>query len=423
MRSRIAGFHRLSIDGRRRALGAAVGLSPAERGTLATEALPLDVADSMIENTIGVFALPLGVALNFVVNGQDYVIPLVVEEPSVVAAASSAALLARAGGGFVAQADRGLMIGQVQLVDVRDPLAATERLWRARPELLAAARALTPGLCGRGAGPHDLEVRVLHAPDNAPMVVVHVLVDTGDAMGANAVNSLVEALAPMLEEIGRGRACLRILSNLADRRLARASVRIPTHALARETFDGADVAARIVQAYQLAAVDPYRAATHNKGIMNGIDAVALATGNDWRAIEAGAHAYACRGGAYHPLTTWRVADRELVGTIELPLAVSTVGPLVQSHPRVRLALRLLGVSSARELAAVMAAVGLASNLAALRALVTDGIQAGHMALHARAVSHAAGARGAVAEELERRLMSTGEVKLARARELLRAMGS
>src|SRR6185503_16314389 len=215
----------------------------------------------------------------------------------------------------------------------------------------------------------------------------------------------------------------RILSNLADRRLARASVRIPTHALARETFDGADVAARIVQAYQLAAVDPYRAATHNKGIMNGIDAVALATGNDWRAIEAGAHAYACRGGAYHPLTTWRVADRELVGTIELPLAVSTVGPLVQSHPRVRLALRMLGVSSARELAGIMAAVGLASNLGAMRALATEGIQKGHMALHARAVSHAAGARGEDAEVLRQQLLEGGEVKIDRARELLRVLES
>jgi hydroxymethylglutaryl-CoA reductase len=422
MTSRISGFHRLSLHGRRRALGVAAGLSAAERRLLAAP-LPLDVADSMVENAVGVFSLPLAVALNFRVNDVDRLVPMVVEEPSVVAAASAAALLARAGGGFVAEADRSLMIGQVQLVDVRDPLAATERLWHARADVLAAGRALTPGLCARGAGPHDLEVRMLRAPDDAPMLVVHVLVDTGDAMGANAVNSLVEALAPMLEEIAHGHARLRILSNLADRRLARASVRVPTSALARPDLDGDDVASRIVQAGHLAAVDPYRAATHNKGIMNGVDAVTLATGNDWRAVEAGAHAYACRTGAYRPLSTWRVADRELVGAIELPLAVSTVGPLVAAHPRVRLALRTLGVAGARELASVIAAVGLASNLAALRALVTDGIQAGHMALHARAVSHAVGARGSVAEELERRLVRGGDVKLARARQILRAMGA
>ena len=421
MISRIQGFHRLPLAERRRVLGGALGLGPAELQALDAEGLPAELADSMIENAVGTFALPFGVALNFQVNGRDVVVPLVVEEPSVIAAASGAALLARDAGGFVAEADHGAMIGQIQLVDVADGLASVERLWRARPEILEAARALTPGLCARGAGPRDLEVRLLRGPSDAPMVVVHVLVDTGDAMGANAVNSLVEGLAPLVEEVGRGRACLRILSNLADRRLARASVRIPCDALARRGMAGADVAARIVQAWELAAVDPYRAATHNKGVMNGVDGVALATGNDWRALEAGAHAYACRGGAYHPLTRWSVADRTLIGAIELPLAVSTVGPLAASHPRVRMALRILGAPSARELATVMAAVGLASNLAALRALVTDGIQAGHMALHARAVSHAAGARGAQAEELQQRLVAGGEVKLARARQLLTEM--
>ncbi len=419
--SRIHGFHRLAITERRRALGTALGLSPAELQALDAGGLPPELADSMVENAVGTFALPLGVALNFRVNGRDVVVPLVVEEPSVIAAASSAALLARAGGGFVAGADRGAMIGQIQLVDLTDGPDAAERLRRARPEILATARALTPGLCGRGGGPRDVEVRCLRAPSGAPMIVVHVLVDTGDAMGANAVNSLVEALAPRVEEIARGRARLRILSNLADRRLARASVRIPVDALARGGVTGAEVAARIVQAWELAAVDPYRAATHNKGVMNGIDGLALATGNDWRAIEAGAHAYACRDGRYRPLSHWAFSEGTLVGTLELPLAVSTVGPLAQSHPAVGLALRVLGTSSAQELAGVTAAVGLASNLAALRALVTDGIQAGHMALHARAVSHAAGARGAVAEELQRRLVVAGEVKLDRARELLRTM--
>jgi len=418
--SRIHGFHRLPLAERRRTLGAALGLPAAELAGLAADAPSAELADSMIENAVGTFALPFGVALNFRVNTRDVVIPLVVEEPSVVAAASAAALLARAGGGFTAEADRGAMIGQIQLVDVADGLAAVERLWHARREILAAACALTPGLCRRGCGPRDVEVRLLRTPSDAAMVVVHVLVDTGDAMGANAVNSLVEGLAPLVEEIGPGRACLRILSNLADRRLARASVRIPVDALARGGLAGAEVAARIVEGYELAAVDPYRAATHNKGVMNGIDAVALATGNDWRAIEAGAHAYACRGGAYHPLTRWVVVDGRLIGSIELPMAVSTVGPLVQAHPCVGIALRILGTSSARELAAIMAAVGLASNLAALRALVTDGIQAGHMALHARAVSHAAGARGAAAEELRHQLVVGGDVKLERAREIVRA---
>jgi hydroxymethylglutaryl-CoA reductase len=420
--SRIKAFYRLTVDERRRRLAEALDLSPADVETLtASDALPLDVADIMVENAVGTFALPFGVALNFQVNGRDHVIPMVVEEPSVIAAASNAALVARAGGGFVAEADPGAMIGQIQIVDVADPGAAVERLGAARSRILVAAEDLTPGLCGRGAGPRDVEVRLVRTTTDETMVVVHVLLDTGDAMGANAVNSLVEGLAPMVAEIAGGTTCLRILSNLADRRLARAAVRIPVAALAKDDFDGAAVAERMLWAWEFARNDPYRAATHNKGIMNGIDALAVATGNDWRAIEAGAHAYAARDGAYRSLTTWSFEDGHLVGTIELPMAVSTVGPLVQSHPRVRLALRLLGVGTARELAGVMAAVGLASNLGAMRALATEGIQKGHMALHARAVSHAAGARGERAEELRQRLLDVGEVKIDRARELLRAL--
>jgi hydroxymethylglutaryl-CoA reductase len=422
--SRIAGFYRLSVEERRRKLAEALDLTPPDVEVLsASDALSLDVADIMVENAVGTFALPFGVALNFRVNDRDHVIPMVVEEPSVIAAASSAALIARAGGGFVAEADPGAMIGQIQLIDVPDPGAAVERIGTARARLLAAAEELTPGLCKRGAGPRDVEVRLVRTSGGDTMVVVHVLLDTGDAMGANAVNSLVEGLAPMVEEIAGGTACLRILSNLADRRLARAAVRVPCAALAKDEFDGEEVARRMMWAYEFAAHDPYRAATHNKGIMNGIDAVAVATGNDWRAIEAGAHAYACRDGSYGSLTTWDVEEGHLIGTIEVPMGVSTVGPLVQSHPRVRLALRILGVSSARELAAIMAAVGLASNMAAMRALATEGIQKGHMALHARAVSHAAGARGQDAEKLRERLLAGGEVKIDRARELLRGLGS
>jgi hydroxymethylglutaryl-CoA reductase len=422
--SRIPAFYQLSVEERRRKLTEALDLSAEEAAALAAaDALPVEVADTMVENAVGTFALPFGVALNFQVNGRDRVIPMVLEEPSVIAAASNAALVARAGGGFAAEADPGAMIGQIQLVEVPDPGAAVERLGAARARLLAAAEELTPGLCRRGAGPRDVEVRLVHPARGETMVVVHVLIDTGDAMGANAVNSVVEALAPMAEEIAGGTACLRILSNLADRRLARAAVRIPVQALARDGFDGSEVAERIMYAYEFAASDPYRAATHNKGIMNGVDAVALATGNDWRSIEAGAHAYACREGRYSSLSTWDLEDGHLIGALELPMAVSTVGPVVQSHPRVRLALRVLGVSGARDLAAIMAAVGLASNLAAMRALATEGIQKGHMALHARAVSHAAGARGEEAERLRRRLLAAGEVKIDRAREMLRTLES
>ena len=420
--SRIPAFYQLSVEERQQRLVDALGLSEDEVATLvAADALPLDAADIMVENAVATFALPFGVGLNFQINGQDYIVPMVVEEPSVIAAASNAALVARAGGGFVAEADEGAMIGQIQLIRVPDPEGAAQRLTAARSQLLTAAARLTPGLCRRGAGPRDVEVRLVDTPRGETMVVLHVMVDTGDAMGANATNSLVEGLAPMVEEIAGGTACLRILSNLADRRRARAAVRVPVAALGRDGLAGEEVAERMLYAYELAWADPYRAATHNKGIMNGIDAVAVATGQDWRGIEAGAHAYACRDGAYRSLTTWAIEAGHLVGTIELPMAVSTVGPVTEAHPRVRLALRMLGVSSARELAGVMAAVGLASNMAAMRALATEGIQKGHMALHARAVSHAAGARGEDVERLREQLIADGEVKLARARELLRTL--
>ena len=418
--SRIASFYRLSVEERRRKIAEVLNLPAAEIEALANgDGLPLEVADAMVENAVGTFALPFGVALNFKVNGRDIVVPMVVEEPSVIAAASYAALLARAGGGFVAEADPGAMIGQIQLVDVPDPGAAVERIGAARARLLEAAEELTPGLCKRGAGPRDVEVRVVRGSDGESKVAVHVLHDPGDAMGANAVNSLVEGLAPMVEEIAGGTVCLRILSNLSDRRLARASVRVPFSALGRDGLAGSGVAERMMHAYRFAAADPYRATTHNKGIMNGVDAVALATGNDWRAIEAGAHAYASRDGRYTSLSTWRIEDEHLVGSIELPMAVSTVGPLVKSHPRVRLAFRVLGVSSARELAGIMAAAGLASNLAAMRALATEGIQKGHMSLHARSVLLAAGARGAAVEQLRKRLVAAGDVKIDRAIALLR----
>ena len=420
--SRIPAFYQLSVDERQSRIVEALGLTREEVETLvAADALPLDTADLLVENAVATFALPFGVGLNFLVNERDYIIPMVVEEPSVIAAASNAALVARAGGGFTAEADTGAMIGQIQVVQVPDPAGAIDRLTAGRAALLAAAAELVPGLCKRGAGPRDIEARLVETPRGEFMVIVHVIVDTGDAMGANATNSLVEGLAPMVEELTGGVVCLRILSNLADRRLARSGVRIPVGSLGRDGMPGEEVAERMLYAYEFAYADPYRAATHNKGIMNGIDAVAVATGQDWRGIEAGAHAYACRDGAYRSLTRWAIEDGHLVGTIELPMAVSTVGPVAEAHPRVRLALRMLGVTSARELGGIMAAVGLASNMAAMRALATEGIQKGHMALHARAVSHAAGARGAEAERLREALIAGGEVKLGRARELLRAL--
>src|SRR3989454_9690159 len=325
--SRIAAFYRLTVEERRRKLAEALDLSPAEVHALeAADALPLDVADIMVENAVTTFALPFGVALNFQVNGRDHVIPMVVEEPSVIAAASNAAVVARAGGGFAAEADPGAMIGQIQLVDVPDPGAAVERLGAARARILAAAEELTPGLCRRGAGPRDVEVRLVRSARGETMVVVHLLLDTGDAMGANAVNSLVEALAPMVEEIAGGTTCLRLLSNLADPRLARAAVRIPVAAPARHGMEGAQVAERMLWAYEFAAADPYRAATHNKGIMNGIDALAVATGNDWRAIEAGGPARAPPARRHGSPPTRGVEDRRPLGPTDAPAGGSPVGP-------------------------------------------------------------------------------------------------
>jgi hydroxymethylglutaryl-CoA reductase len=359
------------------------------------EALPPECADRMIENAVGTFALPFGLGLNLRVNGRDHIVPMAIEEPSVVAALSLAGKVVREAGGFTADADPATMIGQVQVAAYGDPNLARSRIVAATPELLATANAAQRGMVRRGGGAKDLEVRTLPAPEGPsgePLLVVHLHVDTRDAMGANVVNTMAEAIGPLLERITGGVVYLRIVSNLADRRLARASCRIPLPALADFGRSGEDIAAGIVQASRLASADPYRAATHNKGIMNGIDAVAIATGQDWRAIEAGAHAFACRDGRYRPLSTWSIADGTLVGRIELPLAVGTVGGAMRVHPGVHVATRLLRVRSARELAAVFASVGLAQNFAAVRALGSVGIQRGHMALHARVLAAAAGAR-------------------------------
>ena len=419
--SRIEGFHRLDRGERLRQLGMAAGLSAADLTEL-DDAVPLtlDSAEHMIENAVGTIGLPLGVGLNFVINGRERLVPMAIEEPSVIAAASFAARVARGAGGFFAEATAPLMIAQIQLVDVADLARAGQRLQAATLELLATANAVHPNMLRRGGGARRIDVRPL--PDTAcgPMLVVHLIVDVGDAMGANAVNSMAEAVSPLIEELTGGVARLRILSNLADQRLARARARLPFSCLETATLRGDEVARRIEQAWAFAAADPYRAATHNKGVMNGVDAVAIATGQDWRGIEAGAHAYAARDGRYGPLTDWRVHRDALLGSIEIPLAVGIVGGNLECNPRARFSLRLLGVTSARDLAAIMAAVGLAQNFAAIRALVTDGIQRGHMALHARGLAAAAGAPDELVEHVVEQLIACGEIKLTKAREILAA---
>jgi hydroxymethylglutaryl-CoA reductase len=421
--SRIPGFYKLSPAERLREVQAHAGLTEEEVAILsATEGLDVAQADRMSENVVGTFALPLGIAVNFQINGQDRLVPMVIEEPSVVAGASNAAKIVREGGGFVAEAAASHMIGQIQVLNVDDPHGARRRLMAERETLLAVANRQDPVLVELGGGARDLEVRVLADTLAGPMLVVHLLYDCRDAMGANAVNTAVEALAPLVEEIAGGKVLLRILSNLADRRLARARAVISPGALAAEGFEGPEVAEGIIQAYALAEVDPYRAATHNKGIMNGIDAVLVATGNDWRAVEAGAHAYAARLGEYSSLSVWESdAHGNLVGTLELPLAVGIVGGATKAHPAARVALKVLGVRSAQELAEVVVSVGLAQNLAALRALATEGIQRGHMQLHARSMAIAAGAPGSLVDQVAGRMVQEGAIRLDRAEELVREL--
>jgi hydroxymethylglutaryl-CoA reductase len=417
--SRISGFYKYSLDDRLQIVAERCALTDEERVILiGASGLDAEQGDHMIENVVGVHGLPLGIATNFVVNGRDVLVPMVIEEPSVVAGASLAAKLARTGGGFVAMTDAPVMIGQIQAVDVPDPWSARVDLLAHRDELLALANTVDPVLVELGGGAQDLQARVLETP-TGPMLITYLLYDVRDAMGANAVNTACERLAPRVEAITGGRVFLRILSNLADRRLARARVRIPEEALAFGEFAGADVAHGIEQAWAFASSDPYRAATHNKGIMNGVDAVVLATGNDWRAIEAGAHAYAARGGQYTSLSTWRRdGEGNLVGSLEMPLALGIIGGATRVHPTAQVALKILGIESARELAEVVVSVGLAQNFAALRALATEGIQRGHMSLHARQVAMAAGATGEDVARVAKQMIREGTIRIDRAEALL-----
>ncbi len=412
--SRIKGFYKLSLDERLKIVAEWAGLSDEEVELLRDlGSLPEKIADSMIENVIGGMTMPFAVAVNFRINGKDHLVPMVIEETSVVAAASNAAKMLREGDGIIARAGPQEMIGQVMLVNVTAPRYKAMKIIEHKEEILDHARQQDSTLLRLGGGPRDLEVRVIDSKIG-PVIVVHLIVDVLDAMGANAVNTMVESIAPLLEKITGGEARLRIISNYATRRIVRAWARTRP-----ENVGGEDIAKKIVEASILADIDPYRAVTHNKGIMNGIIAVALATAQDHRAIEAGAHAYAARTGVYKPLSYWELDEEGyLVGSIELPLQVGIVGGATKVHPISRIALKILGVKTAKELAEIMAAVGLAQNLAALRALVHEGIQKGHMRLHARNLAIMAGAQGELIDKIAERMISEGRIRFDYAKKLL-----
>ena len=405
--SSYSGFFKLSVEERMKEVAEFCALTPEEQAILKeADSLDMDKADHMIENVIGRFTLPMGVGINFVINGKDYVIPMVTEEPSVVAACSNAAKMARPGGGFTTDYTGSVMISQIQLLDVPAPFYAKGKILENKEKIAEICNARDPMLVKLGGGVKDVEVRVLDSLVG-PMVVVHLLVDTGDAMA--------EAVAPFLEELTGGRAELRILSNLADHRIARARA-----VFKKDAIGGEEVVDKMIAAYAFAAADPYRAATNNKGIMNGIIPVVIATGNDTRAIESGAHAYAARSGQYSPFATWeKNADGDLVGSIEMPMAVGLVGGATKIHPAAKVAVKMLGVKTAGELAQIIAAVGLAQNMAAMRALATEGIQRGHMSLHARNLAATAGATGELLEKIVKQMVSEKNVRLEYAQELVK----
>jgi len=413
-------FYQMTRDERLDRLIDETGISVYDAKILSGEAgLSAQDAEHMIENVVGIFSLPLGIARYFKVNGKDVSVPMAVEEPSIVAGASYMAKLAARTGGFFAHTTSPEMIGQMQIINLDDPASARMKLLAEKDKLLEEVSQVDPLLTSLGGGPRDFEVRIIPDSPRGPFLVAHLIYDVRDAMGANAVNTAVERLASRVESITGGKVLLRILSNLADRRLARAWVTIRTEDLAFDDFSGPEVRDGILDAWAFAAADPYRAATHNKGIMNGIDPIVIATGNDWRAIEAGAHAYAAKDGRYTSLSIWGTnSEGDLVGTLEMPMAVGTVGGATRVHPAAQACLRLMGVKSARELAEVMVSVGLAQNLAALRALSTEGIQKGHMSLHARQVAIAAGAKGDQIDKLAERLVADKIIRIDHAQSIL-----
>jgi hydroxymethylglutaryl-CoA reductase len=412
--SRIQGFYKLPLEERLKIVAKFAELTEDEIALLKKVGnLELPIAERMIENVVGTMAYPFAIAVNFLINGKDKLIPMVIEEPSVVAAASNAAKWARAKGGILTSSTGPIMIGQIQLTNVRDPWNVKLKILEHKSELIRIANEQDPTLVSLGGGAKDIEVRVIDTP-KGPMVITHIIVDVRDAMGANAVNTMAEAIAPYIEDISGGRVLLRIISNLADRRLVRARTIID-----KNEIGGEDVVDRIVDAWAFASADPYRAATHNKGIMNGIIAVALATAQDHRAIEAGAHAYASRSGKYSPLTVWeKNSEGDLVGSLEMPMAVGLVGGAVKTHPIARIALKILGVKTADELGEIMGAVGLIQNLAALKALATEGIQRGHMKLHARNIAIMAGATPDIVDLAVEKMVQEGKVRFDRAKEIV-----
>ena len=407
--SRISGFYKLPIEERLKNIAEFAELSREEVETLKSGGLAIDLADRMIENVVGTMGYPLGVAVNFKINGRDYLVPMVLEEPSVVAAASNMARIMRNGEGIKSSSTDPVMIGQIQILNVANPEKKREDILADKAEILEFANQQDPTLVKFGGGAKDLEVRLLDSRVG-PMMVVHLFVDCRDAMGANTVDTMCEALASKMEKITGGKVLLRILSNLADRRLVRAQALV-----LKEDLEGEEVVDGIVAASAFAEADPYRAATHNKGIMNGVVAIALATAQDHRAIEAGAHSYAARSGHYTALTKWeKTPDGNLRGRLEMPMPVGTVGGSTRIHPVSKVALRVMGIQSARELAEVMGAVGLAQNLGALKALATEGIQRGHMKLHARNLVVMAGAEGGLADKAVEELIASGDIRFDRA---------
>jgi hydroxymethylglutaryl-CoA reductase len=415
--SEIPGFYKLSPAERMRVVQKLTGITDEEAKTLGnTGGLPPEVADRMIENVVGGMTIPLGIAVNFHINGKDYLIPMALEEPSVVAAASNAAKIARVKGGFRVTNTGPIMIGQIQVISLSDPEGAKKQLLNRKEAILAKANEQDPLLVSLGGGAKDLNVKVISSL-KGPMVIAELIVNTGDAMGANAVNTMAEAVAPMIEQLTKGRVLLRIISNLADRRLVRASA-----VFDKDAIGGEEVVDGIVYAYAFAKADPYRCATHNKGIMNGVVAVGIACGQDIRALEAGAHSFAAKQGGYRPLTTWEEnADGDLVGTLEMPMAVGLVGGASKVHPGAKAAIRILGVKTAIELAEVMGAVGLAQNFAALRALASEGIQKGHMKLHARSMAMSAGAKGKLVDVVAEEMVRLRKVRFDVAKELVQKL--
>jgi len=410
--SKISGFYKLPVEKRIEFVKDFASLSD-EETKLFSSCLDIETADRMIENVLGTFELPLGVAVNFLVNGKDYLIPMAIEESSVVAAASNAAKIARIHGGFKTEYSKPLMIGQIQLLKVDDVVDAAEKIMKYKQKLLDLANAQDKILVSLGGGAEDLEVRILDSP-LGKMIVIHIIVNVLDAMGANAVNTMCEALAPMIEEITGGKVRLKILSNLADRRIVKAKA-----VFDKDKMGGEHAVDAFLESYTLASIDPYRAATHNKGIMNGIDALIIATGNDFRAIEAGAHAYAARNGQYTSLSKYyKDENGNLVGEIELPMAVGIIGGAANIHPKAKLCRKILGIKTAKELAEVTAALGLAQNFAAVFALSTVGIQKGHMSLHAKNIAVMAGATDDQIDIVADRMIKEGKVKLDRAKEIL-----